>query len=226
MSVSGIIDPSTKKIFPALLNGQGGSVDSVGVKDGLVNVGTAIDPIIGFNTDVVKGKLLVGNGTANEMEPLAVGANNTVLIADSAEALGMKWANATTGTLAQTLANGADANNVAITGLGDLTFGTGNAITGPAGAQFNIVAGAGQNIDIGGTAITLTSSNEIELNSGADITLKADAVGALIRLQVAPLAFPAITPQAGALPASCTQQLIININGTDYHIPCSASAFP
>jgi len=162
MSVSGIIDPSTKKIFPALLNGQGGSVDSVSVKDGLVNVGTAIDPIIGFNTDVVKGKLLVGNGTANEMDPLAVGANNTVLIADSTAPLGVKWDNAATGTLAQTLAVGADANNVAITGLGDLTFGTGDTITGPAVGQFNITGFA--------TSIQSTT-NEIELNSAGEPAL-------------------------------------------------------
>lgn len=196
MSVSGIIDPSTKKIFPALLNGQGGSVDSVNVKDGLVNVGTAIDPIIGFNTDAVKGKLLVGNGTANEMDPLAVGANNTVLIADSTTPLGVKWDNAATGTLAQTLAVGSNGNNVAITGLGNLTFGTGNTITGPAGAQFNISGFA--------TSIQSTT-NEIELNSAADITLSANAVGALVRLQVAALAFTAI-PTPATVYSSITQK--------------------
>lgn len=78
MSISNIIDPLTKKIFPSLLNGQGGAVDSVSVKEGLVNVGTAVDPIIGFNVSVL-GELLVGNGTANEMGVLQKGTAGQVL---------------------------------------------------------------------------------------------------------------------------------------------------
>jgi hypothetical protein len=78
MSISNIIDPATKKIYPSLLNGQGGAVDSVSVKEGLVNVGTAVDPIIGLDVSLL-GELLVCNGTANEAEALQLGALNQIL---------------------------------------------------------------------------------------------------------------------------------------------------
>jgi len=277
MSISNIIDPTTKKIFPSLLNGQGGAVDSVSVKEGLVNVGTAIDPIIGLNVSN-SGALLVGNGTANEAVALNIGTAGQVLkvnlgatdiewanesIPTAFTAVGQilyggvgpafnpadlaigtagqvlkvngtatapEWVNETGGNqdLAQVLAVGADANNVPITGLGNLTFGTGNSIAGPAGAQLSIISSAGENIEIASSqALTLQSQAEIELNSGADITLKCDGVGALLRLVVqGATALLPVIPQAGAFPANVNAQLKVNINATDYYIPLSTVASP
>ena len=271
MSISNIIDPATKKIFPSLLNGQGGAVDSVSVKEGLVNVGTAVDPIIGFNVSVL-GDLLKGNGNPNEMVALPKGTagqvlkvnvggtdiewgNESIPTAFSAEgqtlyggpspftpvdlnigtvgqvlkvnagATAPEWA---TETLAEVLAGGADGNNVAITGLGNLTFGTGSIISGPLNADLDIVGAVGHNVDVSsGLAVSLTSGAEIELNSGSDITLKCDGVGALLRLLVnGPTALLDVVAQAGAFPANINKQLLININGTDYYIPLSTVASP
>ncbi len=277
MSISNIIDPQTKKIYPSLLNGQGGAVDSVNVKTGLVNVGTGVDPIIGLNVSN-SGELLVGNGTANEAIPLPLGtagqvlkvnvgatdvewANESVPTAFTAQgqilyggvgpafnpadlaigtagqvlkvnagATAPEWGNEAGGNqdLAQVLAVGADANNVPITGLGNLSFGTGTTITGPAGAKLDIVSDAGQNIDISsGNGLGIISTAEIELNSGADITLKCDAVGALLRLLVnGQTGILPVAPQAGAFPANVNAQLAVNINGIDYYIPLMTVASP
>ena len=51
-----------------------------------------------------KGDLVVGNAT-NDAGVLGVGANNTVLTADSAEATGLKWATATAAAKSYTLIN-------------------------------------------------------------------------------------------------------------------------
>jgi hypothetical protein len=51
-----------------------------------------------------KGDLVVGNAT-NDSGVLGVGANNTVLTADSAEATGLKWASASAAAKSYTLIN-------------------------------------------------------------------------------------------------------------------------
>ena len=79
MSISNIIDPTNKKIYPSLILGGGGAgVESLNVKVGIDNVGTATDPIIGLSVGNL-GDLLVGNGTPNEAVVLPKGTAGQVL---------------------------------------------------------------------------------------------------------------------------------------------------
>lgn len=187
-----------------------GGVNSVGVGAGLTQTGSAANPIVNLGMAAV-GDLLVGSGV-NTGVVLGLGAAGDFLRVNLAGTdLEYAAADPETQNLAQVLAIGASANNVPITDLGNLSFGTGDTITGPAGVQFNIAA----------EAFNVTTTNEIELNSGGDITLIANAVGAQLIFNVAALADIPVTPQAGAFPATITKQLVIKINGVDAYIPYS-----
>ena len=78
-------------------------------------------------------------------------------------------------TLAEVLAAGASANNVAMIALGDLTFGTGTSITGPDNTPFIINSGAAANLVIGGSVDCVLSA------TGGSLSLDVpEAAGELI----------------------------------------------
>jgi hypothetical protein len=92
MSISNIIDPTNKKIYPSLILGGGGAgVESLNVKVGIDNVGTATDPIIGLSVENL-GDLLVGNGTPNEAVVLPKGTAGQVLKVNVG-GTDLEWAN-------------------------------------------------------------------------------------------------------------------------------------
>lgn len=126
--------------------------------------------------------------------------------------------------LAQVLAVGASANNVAMTDLGDLTFGTGSIITGPVGTPFQITSNNNTNLLLTGSADCLVSS------TSGSLTLDApDAAGELIlvlnanKLSVAPLNAAVNGPTyVGAV-----RQLKIQVGNpaVDYYIALNPAPF-
>lgn len=109
-----------------------------------------------------KGDLIVGTG-ADAVARLAVGANNTVLTADSAEATGLKWATPS-GDAAFTLLN---AGGTALTGAATITVSgiTKNNI-------FVLIAGAS----------SASANSDIRFRINTDSTSKYTTNGLEIRL--------------------------------------------
>lgn len=98
-----------------------GSGDITGVttaaNSGLTGGVTSGDANLRINT-TAKGSIVVGTG-ATTLGELTVGANNTVLTADSTTATGLKWASASSGPTGWTLLN---AGGTALTGAQDITI--------------------------------------------------------------------------------------------------------
>jgi hypothetical protein len=114
-----------------------------------------------------KGDLVVGTGSGTFVRE-GVGANNTVLTADSAQADGLKWAASATSTLTTTgdtlYASGA--NTLARLGIGS----TGNVLTVAGGVPtWAAPSGSSKNFTLlnsGGTAMSGSSSTTISGISG------------------------------------------------------------
>lgn len=143
MSISNIIDPATKKIFPSLINGQGGAVDSVNVKEGLQNLGTTIDVVLGLDTDNL-GDMLIGNGNQGEADILQIGALNQVLrVVNQPAGLVPAWSNESTASV--------------FTSQGELLYGG----VGPAFTPQDLPIGtAGQVLKVNGGATAPEWANE------------------------------------------------------------------
>jgi hypothetical protein len=130
--------------------------------------------------------------------------------------------------LTQVLTEGAAAGNIAITALGDLTFGTGATIQGPPSATFNINGGLAQNVEVSSAVDLLLSS------VGGSLTLDVpDAAGNLIVsvnankiTDITSTAAGAIVPNYVAT-AGAVKQLKIQIGspGVDYYIALNPQPF-
>jgi hypothetical protein len=110
-----------------------------------------------------KGQLVVGNGV-NTAGIVAVGANNTVLTADSATATGVKWA-VPSSALSYTLLN---------TG-GTLLSGSSTAITGISGYSNILVLVSSASSTNASARIFVTINNQ---NAGGDYDCAADTITA------------------------------------------------
>ena len=134
----------------------------------------------------------------------------------------------TTPNLQEVLTEGAAANNIAITALGDLTFGTGDTIQGPPGATFSVLGGLAQNVEVSSAVDLLLSS------VGGSLTLDVpDAAGNLIVsvnankiTDITSTAAGAIVPNYVAT-AGAVKQLKIQIGspGVDYYIALNPQPF-
>jgi len=131
----------------------------------------------------------------------------------------------TTPDLTQVLTEGAAAGNIAITGLGDLTFGTGDTITGPASATLSVLGGLAQDVIL---------NSAVNLNlvaTGGNLTLDfPEAAGDLILTPNANKFTDITSTAAGAkIPnySGATKQLKIQIGSpaVDYWIALNPVAF-
>lgn len=130
--------------------------------------------------------------------------------------------------LTEVLTAGAAAGNIAITGLGDLTFGTGDAITGPSTALLTVAGGAGQGVSVvgpvGASLIATTGGCKVETVAGV-LELNWDGAGGQLNIVPVGAQFDA-TPIASGKPNwIAAQQLQIQVNGTAYWIPMSTTKF-
>jgi len=133
--------------------------------------------------------------------------------------------------LAQVLGQGAAGNNIAMTALGDLTFGTGDTITGPAGVLFQVNSGAGQGVKVEGVVGASLVSQGVSgcaVTAGGALTLTAGAAapGGLV-LAGAGLPATAATSAAAFYTGSsaASHYLPITIGATAYYIPMSAATW-
>lgn len=145
----------------------------------------ATDTVVGYGDYSAKGVILVGTG-AGTFTALAVGTNDFVLTADSAQASGVKWAAAsgggggvsswidsTSGPVSMVAGNGYFSNDPA----NDITFslpttaaqGTILEITNLQAAQnFTIAQAAGQSIQFGSVSTTVGVGGSITSNAIGD----------------------------------------------------------
>lgn len=133
--------------------------------------------------------------------------------------------------LAAVLGSGAAAGNIAMTALGDLTFGTGDTITGPASARLDITSGVGQGVKVeglvGASLKATTGGATLESTAGAiTLTAGAAAPGGLV-LSGAGLPATAATSAAAFYTGSsaASHYLAITIGATPYYIPMSAATW-
>jgi hypothetical protein len=133
-----------------------------------------------------------------------------------------------TPNLAAVLGAGAAAGNIAMTALGDLTFGTGDAITGPTTALLTLAGGAGQGVSVvgpvGASLIATTGGAKVEASQGV-LELNWDGTGGQLNLIPVGAQFDA-TPIASGKPNwIAAQQIQIQVGGTAYWIPMSTTKF-
>lgn len=135
-----------------------------------------------------------------------------------------------TPNLAAVLAEGASANNVAMTALGDLTFGTGDAITGPTTALLTVAGGATQGVSVvgpvGASLIATTGGCKVEATAGVLELNAADAAGELnIVLDGAKLTAFTISASNAPTYAGAVRQLQIQVGGVNYWLALNPAAF-
>ena len=133
-------------------------------------------------------------------------------------------------TLAQVLGAGAAAGNIAMTALGDLTFGTGDTITGPAGANLSISAAATRGLILtgeNGASLTATTGGcKVESTAGVLELNAADAAGELnIVLDAAKLTAFTISASNAPTYAGAVRQLQIQVGGVNYWLALNPAAF-
>jgi hypothetical protein len=137
-----------------------------------------------------------------------------------------------TPNLAAVLGAGAAAGNIAMTALGDLTFGTGDAITGPTTALLTLAGGAGQGVSVvgpvGASLIATTGGCKVEAVAGV-LELNYDGVGGELNIVPLGTTFTDITSTAAGakIPnySGATKQLQIQVGGVDYYIALNPVAF-
>lgn len=94
MSLSNILVPNNYKIYAGTIDANLGTFNDIVVQNDTVTTNLIVDNII--YTDSTKGSVLVADG--NSYNPLNVGADGEVLIADSTAPKGIKWVVPTTAT--------------------------------------------------------------------------------------------------------------------------------
>jgi hypothetical protein len=147
------------------------------VKDGasaIRSLGTAIDTTVFNNADAAINKTIVdakgdiiAATAADTVSRLAVGANNTVLTADSTEATGLKWATPATGAYTSLASGTLSGTEVSLTSISgsyvDLYLVVNNPfvnVTTPLAYRVNATAGSGyQTNRIVTTSTTITGDN-------------------------------------------------------------------
>lgn len=126
--------------------------------------------------------------------------------------------------LTEVLTAGAAAGNIAITGLGDLTFGTGDSITGPSTALLQINSGAGQGVKVeGAVGASLVSggASGCAVTAGGALTLTA----ATAQPDGLVLAGAGLVPVASAGPNIIVTHIIsFKAGATTYWLPVLSAA--
>jgi hypothetical protein len=123
--------------------------------------------------------------------------------------------------LTEVLTAGAAAGNIAITGLGDLTFGTGDTIQGPPAATLSVLGGLAQNVAV-------SSAVDLELAAvGGKITLDFPAAGGELILTPNANKFTNVTAGGPTYAGTGVKQLKIQIGdpAVDYWIALNPAAF-
>jgi hypothetical protein len=130
----------------------------------------------------------------------------------------------TTPDLTQVLTEGAAASNIAITGLGDLTFGSGDTITGPSTALLQINSGAGQGVSVSGVvgaSLVSQGASGCAVTAGGALTLTA----ATAQPDGLVLAGAGLAPAASAGPNIIVTHIISFKSGaTTYWLPVLSAA--
>ena len=131
-------------------------------------------------------------------------------------------------TLAAVLGSGSAGANIAITALGDLTFGTGDAITGPTTALLTLAGGATQGVSVvgpvGASLIATTGGCKVEASEGV-LELNWDGTGGQLNAVPVGTQFTDAPIASGKPNWIAAKQLQIQVNGTNYWIPMSTTAF-
>lgn len=189
LSVGFSIGGGTTKRF-LTVNGAGNTTLTAQQAIVLTLPNRATDTVVGYGDYSAKGVILVGTG-AGTFTALAVGTNDFVLTADSAQASGVKWAavsgggsggvsawiDSTSGPVSMVAGNGYFSNDPA----NDLTFtlpataakGTVLEITNLQAAQnFTVAQGSGQSIQFGSVATT----------TGVGGSISSTAIGDSLRM--------------------------------------------
>jgi len=148
---------------------------------------------------------LVSASAANTPSTLTVGANNTILVADSAATPGIKWTSTLTSPTIDVI-NAASASGTTQSLFPNTTTGTVNVATGLTSGSLNlgnslIVSGATtQTIATAATTAASTNSNGITIKTGSAIGAGASAGS--ITIDVGPSALVAGTINIGTSTSS------------------------
>lgn len=161
------IDGATGAVtFP---NGGPGDLTAVSAGTGIsVADGTGPIPVVTntvATTFDAKGDLVVGTG-ADTFAKVTVGSNNTILVADSGETAGVKWAlgtplqtNAQTASYTLVLSDAFKLVEISNTSANTVTIPTNASVAYPTGTQINILqANTGQTTISGTAGVTVNST--------------------------------------------------------------------